>query len=1148
MDQAPSKQPLPRRTAYIMFTDIVGYSKMMSKDEAGTLLFLHEHNELLNAKIRAAGGHVIKTIGDAFMAEFPSAQATLEAAIAIQEEFHARNTGKKEADCHRIRVGIHSGEVEVQEGDLFGDAVNIAARLEPLCPPGGVHASSVTLEGVRISASWRVVKAGPQKLKNIARKVPTAYIKTPSMDPRSNVRPRKGIPPWMLVTSIVALSCLAWFAKPYVERAAERARWKEIDHIDFRKSALSDWKRAQAAWAMQTDFSAASTVDAAHFLDAHAWLRKSMQRQSAKIEIDVIVTSNNQPQLAFYLADSLTESAAVDATGTVQRAVSWKGNGLRVDWKTNAQFRTASLGENVSDTQFVPHWSVKGYLRDTAKVQRLGFILDGGYLTLVEDEKRLGTTLTRELGSAGGNEMWAGFRARNVDIISARVYVRRKKAEVGLEEAAGAYRQEGSFDLATKVYEDLVSRSDNDHDRARFLYKKAGVLRAWGHAEEFQATLEKVSSGFEPNEFTGYALFDLGYYHQEQADRGVAGASEKAEQAFQELLTKQPEHPEAGRARFTRIKNLLEHGDKHALATELAAPILADPGSIFFVDATTLLAQRSSLLADKAKFGFLSAQIARCQEFPDARIALTLVALAEHAKAQDWKGYLDLAFAMIREPLISKSDLQLVATTILNREADLTRPEPTDAQLPLAKKPKKKVSKQEAARLVAEKEVEDKRLAELKESNSKEAAEIMAFITKIEADRALAIRFFRAYIRPGGRTPGSARATDYLQKNIAVHGDDGRVQAQPKALPLDGTFAVGDPLPAAPTLMPNGRLKLRYDSGTTWGCGISVPILGKDPDDWRGFEAITFELKARQGLQVQFVLHETGAGATDLAEYLGKRGADGESYVAKSDLSGNGDWQRYTFEFKSVKPSLWWGNQTGNQTFDIQSLQGLSVQVLPNQAAGLLELRGLTLQPTGNSAAALSGTAAAPAAATLGALATEMDQFSYYAHGKNALRPEPQVQDGMKVKELGPGELQVTYDSGTDWGGDLLIEANAPDNTKAVDLRGFTKARFKFFANKGFAYKFTLHELGAEKIGLSYPKEDHKSDCEVYFYAFDLIGSGDWQDKEIDLAEMEPFKYWGNQNGNKRLDLESISQVLFSFNGGQGKGAFTFKDLRFTKN
>ena len=159
-----------RRLAAIMFTDIVGFSRQMGANEANTLRLLAVHNQVVEQAIAAHHGHVIKTFGDAFLVDFPSVVHAVQCAQRIQAQLHTHNAEQDKADQIHIRIGIHLGDIVVQpNGDVLGDGVNIASRLQTLAEPDTICISHKVYEEVEKKlALGTVVSLGRPKLKNIA--------------------------------------------------------------------------------------------------------------------------------------------------------------------------------------------------------------------------------------------------------------------------------------------------------------------------------------------------------------------------------------------------------------------------------------------------------------------------------------------------------------------------------------------------------------------------------------------------------------------------------------------------------------------------------------------------------------------------------------------------------------------------------------------------------------------------------------------------------------------------------------------------------------------------------------------------------------------------------------------------------------------
>lgn len=161
-----------RRLAAILAADIVGYSLLMGADESGTLAQLKTHRkELLDPKIEEYGGRIVKTTGDGMLVEFSSVLDAVQCAVEIQRAMGQRNTHVPEDRRIQFRMGINQGDVIVEEDDIYGDGINVAARLEGLAESGGVCISGRVHEDVAGKLDLQYVDLGPQTLKNIAQPV-----------------------------------------------------------------------------------------------------------------------------------------------------------------------------------------------------------------------------------------------------------------------------------------------------------------------------------------------------------------------------------------------------------------------------------------------------------------------------------------------------------------------------------------------------------------------------------------------------------------------------------------------------------------------------------------------------------------------------------------------------------------------------------------------------------------------------------------------------------------------------------------------------------------------------------------------------------------------------------------------------------------
>jgi len=187
MPQEPPSR-VERRLSAILAADVAGYSRLMHSDEEATHVKL---TALLRDAVAPAidehGGRIVKNTGDGFLAEFPSAVESVRAAAQFQSRTHDLTIDDPEERRIRFRVGINIGDVIVEPHDIFGDGVNIAARLESIAEPGGICISSSAYDQILGKITAEFVDLGEQRLKNIARPVALSKwiaLRQSNKDPR----------------------------------------------------------------------------------------------------------------------------------------------------------------------------------------------------------------------------------------------------------------------------------------------------------------------------------------------------------------------------------------------------------------------------------------------------------------------------------------------------------------------------------------------------------------------------------------------------------------------------------------------------------------------------------------------------------------------------------------------------------------------------------------------------------------------------------------------------------------------------------------------------------------------------------------------------------------------------------------------------
>ncbi len=191
-------QPVERKLTTILCADACGYSRLMEKDEAGTLATLSLCREAIDGLIGRHRGRIVSTAGDSLLAEFPSVVEAVQCAIEIQQELGGRNRALPGTRRMLFRIGINLGDVMLHGGDLFGEGVNVAARLEALAEPGGICISRPVYDQVRNKLAVGFEDLGDQPVKNISLPVQAFRVRLDgakdSREPASPPRPPSAEP------------------------------------------------------------------------------------------------------------------------------------------------------------------------------------------------------------------------------------------------------------------------------------------------------------------------------------------------------------------------------------------------------------------------------------------------------------------------------------------------------------------------------------------------------------------------------------------------------------------------------------------------------------------------------------------------------------------------------------------------------------------------------------------------------------------------------------------------------------------------------------------------------------------------------------------------------------------------------------------
>src|ERR1700733_8423788 len=216
IEKSDRQAAMKRKIAAIFAADIAGYSKLVAEDEEETLRRLASYRAVMDDFIARAGGRIFNTAGDAVLSEFPSAVEAVRCAIDIQESLRTRNMAYPASRQMSFRIGITIGDVVERDGDLLGDGVNIAARLEGLAEVGGICVSRAVHEQVANKLSVQFADIGAQEVKNIPNPVHAFMVSmkredgtyAPPLPPKKPAPPTTGAPNW-LWPAVVLVVCLA---------------------------------------------------------------------------------------------------------------------------------------------------------------------------------------------------------------------------------------------------------------------------------------------------------------------------------------------------------------------------------------------------------------------------------------------------------------------------------------------------------------------------------------------------------------------------------------------------------------------------------------------------------------------------------------------------------------------------------------------------------------------------------------------------------------------------------------------------------------------------------------------------------------------------------------------------------------------------
>ncbi len=199
-----------RRLTAILNADAVGYSRLMAADEVATVATIKRFRDAMGELVTSRGGRVVDVAGDNLLAEFPSATDAVACAVAVQAELARLNASEPTDRRMDFRIGIHLGDVMVDDDRIYGDGINVAARLERLAEPGGVCVSGAVFEQVETRLDLDFDDLGSQTIKNIPKPVRVLRVRARTGAPMSEPVAPRGRPGWIAAgAALVAVAALA---------------------------------------------------------------------------------------------------------------------------------------------------------------------------------------------------------------------------------------------------------------------------------------------------------------------------------------------------------------------------------------------------------------------------------------------------------------------------------------------------------------------------------------------------------------------------------------------------------------------------------------------------------------------------------------------------------------------------------------------------------------------------------------------------------------------------------------------------------------------------------------------------------------------------------------------------------------------------
>ena len=595
-----------RRLAAIVAADVAGYSRLMGRDESGTLAALKRHRrELFDPKIAEYGGRIVKTTGDGLLLEFPSVVDAVRCAVDVQRGMAERNAGVPPERRITFRVGINVGDIIIDGDDIFGDGVNVAARLEGLAEPGGICVSRAVRDQVLDKLSFAFDDLGPREVKNIARPVEVfrvaldaqgvaALVAPVAPQKARSARAHRPLAALAIVALLAVVGAGGFFAfrhfgaaghvVPYsaqdrrmtfavlpIDVPAGDAEAAQVattigEQVTARQEANTKWALvASKAAVRQALAQHASLRDVGRALDVHFLLRGNVSRAPAGYGVDLLVVDAATERVLDTRSLSLkSQTLTARNAEDLEKILGWLTyQGLRVEVERARSKPDAAL--DVRDLAFRAYvdWGSHPEQDPKAKYTTATQLLRRA-LALSPDDG-LALYLMARVNLCDCVNGWSTNVAEQQAIGAAALdqYLQRNPEDSGAQTLkANLYALRGQFEQSLLIVEDVLRR---EPDYVEALDAKADDLLKLGKPREALAAVERsleLLDNPDNDALAAACLYQLGEYEK---------AAERAQKAVAELRPQDLRNRKRGAVTLTWAAAEAQLGHKRRAASALAS-------------------------------------------------------------------------------------------------------------------------------------------------------------------------------------------------------------------------------------------------------------------------------------------------------------------------------------------------------------------------------------------------------------------------------------------------------------------------------------------------------------------------------------------------------------------------------------------------